>query len=304
MLPKISVESQDRSPCDFIWFDGELRHLGDVMISPLSRSLHYGLGVFDGIRVYDSEKGLVFLNLEKHLKRFKTSADEVGLSFDFSLNDLRYACIDVIRKNDLKNSYLRPLVFSGTGELGLGSSDTSIHTMVCALPWNSRIYDKGISLHVSGISRLSYQSSNLRAKITGQYTNLIFAKQQAKTYGYDEALLLSQEGLISEASGANIFFVIDDTTYTPPDDGNIFPGITRKFVIDHLRREGYRVCEDVLDISVIERADEAFITGTAVEITEITQIGEVCYTESYHITNVVREAFERQIEQQVTVISS
>lgn len=265
-----------------IWFDGELVPLDAARPSVLAHTLHYGVGVFEGIRSYagpDGE-GAVF-RLGDHMRRLFDSAKVCGLTLPCTLDELSQACIDVLVANGMSDGYLRPVAYQDDGKLtGLGSSPT-VHVAVIAQPWGAYLgadgLTKGIRCKVSAYRRGGQGSFFSRAKISGQYVASVLAKREAKAQGFDEALLCDNTGHVCEGTGENIFVVRDGTLTTPPDYAAILPGITRDSVLHLARTRGHEfgisaVREAPLARDAVLTADEIFLTGTAAEITPVREI--------------------------------
>lgn len=269
-----------------IWIDGQLIPLEEARVSVLSHTLHYGVGVFEGIRSYASgiegeEDTAAIFRLDDHLRRLEDSAHICHLPLPFSREQIAEACVEVLQANDLQNGYLRPVVWQDDGTLGgLGSMPT-VHLAVAAQNWGAYLGDdglhKGISVRVSAYRRGGLGSFMSRAKINGQYVASTLAKREALAMGYDEALLMDDHGHVCEGSGENLFMIRDNVLMTPPASAAILPGLTRDTVL----RLAYRMREDLglreITESFIARdalmvADEVFLTGTAAEVTPVREV--------------------------------
>lgn len=260
----------------FIWMDGKLVPWQEATIHVLTHSLHYGLGVFEGIRCYQGNSKTAIFRLPEHVARLFVSAKIVQIDIPFSQKEVEDAIIETVRVNELAEGYIRPLAYIGYGEMGLYAKDAPINLAIAVWPWGTYLGDeglkKGIRAAVSSFTRHHVNISLTRAKITGNYTNSQFAKREAKAAGYDEAILLDTEGFVSEGPGENIFIVRNGILKTTPMTSSILDGITRNTIIQlaqeqHIPVEEARFTRDDLYI-----ADEAFFTGTAAEVTPIREV--------------------------------
>lgn len=263
----MSIESE------WIWFDGELVPFADAKVHVLSHSLHYGLGAFEGIRAYAQPDGKPGVwRLEEHLVRFLDSLRMARLGQPYTLEQLTDACMTVLERNSFDEAYIRPLSFMGAGQMGLGARNNPLHTVVAAWKWGAYLGDdgitKGVRLKTSSFSRNHPNAAMSRAKITGHYVNSIMARYEANEDGYDEALMLDFHGMVAEGTGENVFVIKDGVVKTPPVT-NILPGITRRTIIEILAHEGYEVREQLFGRDAFYVADEAFMCGTAAEVTPI-----------------------------------
>jgi len=261
-----------------IWMDGKLIDWKDAKVHVLTHTLHYGLGVFEGIRVYklDNGKSAILKNYE-HTQRLLNSAKIMQLKVDYSIEELMKANIDTVKANGLKSGYIRPVIFVGEGNMGLFPGDNPIQVVIAAWEWGAYLGEDGINngirVKTSSYSRYPVNVSMTKAKVNGSYVNSILAKREAVTLGYDEALMLDPDGYVSEASGENIFVIKDNVIYTTPPT-SILPGITRAAVMLLAEELGYKVKEERFSRDFIYIADEAFFTGTAAEITPIRDLDE------------------------------
>ena len=261
-----------------IWMDGELINWEDAKVHVLTHTLHYGLGVFEGIRAYQLDDGrtAIFKNYE-HTKRLLNSAKIMQLNVDFSIEELMEANKKTVKANELKSAYIRPIIFLGEGNMGLFPGDTPVRVAIAAWEWGAYLGDEGIKngirVKTSSYSRYPVNVSMTKAKASGPYVNSILAKREAVSLGYDEALMLDPDGYVSEASGENIFIVKDNIIYTTPPT-SILPGITRASVMLLADELGYKVKEERFSRDFVYIADEAFFTGTAAEITPIRELDD------------------------------
>ncbi len=258
-----------------IWMDGKLVDWDDAKIHLLTNAFNYGLGVFEGIRCYNTKKGPAIFRLEEHLDRLYNSAKIASIEPNFSKDGMRKAIIKTIKSNKLKECYIKPIIYYGYGEIGLYPKDNPVSSAISVYPWGAYLgkegLNNGIRVKVSSFQRPFINSSMTKAKICGNYVNSQLAKIEAIENGYDEALLLDTEGRVSEGSGENIFIIRDGIILTPPTLC-ILSGITRDSVIKIAEYKKYTVKEVNLTRDDVYTADEAFFTGTAAELTPIREI--------------------------------
>ncbi|MDP3983995.1 MAG: branched-chain amino acid transaminase [Acidimicrobiia bacterium] len=260
----------------FIWMDGELVAFADAKVHVLSNALHYGTGVFEGIRAYETPDGAAIFRLREHIARLHRSARAYGIPVDRPVDELMEVCRQIITANDLESGYIRPLIYYELGAIGLNPAAARVRTMIAAWRWGAYLGDegveKGIRVRVSSWRRIHQSSFIPVAKGTGQYLNSVLAKQEALATGYDEALLLNMDGNVSEGSGENLFLVRDGVVMTPPISSGILDGITRASVMELLGSDGTEIREAVLTRGDLYNADEMFFTGTAAEVTPIREV--------------------------------
>ncbi len=260
----------------FIWMDGELVAWEDAQVHALSHGLHYGTGVFEGIRAYETANGPGVFRLTEHMERLHRSAAAYGIPLEWSVGQLVNATREVVKVNSLPSAYIRPLVTLGTGSLSLDPRACSTVTVIAAWQWGAYLGDEGvkngISVGVSSWRRFSESTLIANAKGTGGYLNSVQAKLEALRAGFDEAIMLNTDGLVAEGSGENLFLVRDGGVLTPPVTAGILDGITRRSVMQLLRDDGIEVSEVSLSRSDLYYADEMFFTGTAAEVTPIRSI--------------------------------
>ena len=230
-----------------IWMNGELVDWADATIHVGTHGLHYGTGVFEGIRCYETEKGPAVFRLDDHLRRLENSARLLSMPLPFTIDEFRAACLELIQANGLPECYLRPICFFGYGELGVAAMDNPVECVIMSWPWGTYLGDEGlrtgIRAKVSSWQRVGPNVIPHVAKATGVYLNSMLAVTEANRAGYDEAILLTAEGLVADGSGENIFVVRDGKIFTPPISMSILPGITRESVIDIAGDLGYVVEE-------------------------------------------------------------
>lgn len=258
---------------DKIWMDGALVDWDDAKIHVLSHTMHYGSGVFEGIRFYKTDRGPAIFRLREHIDRLFKSARVFHMKIVPSKEEICQACIDVVRVNRLESGYIRPIVFFGYGMLGLNPGVNPVQVSIAAWKWGKYLDSGAIRVKVSRFIRIHPRSTIANAKVIGHYVNSILASQEAKEADYNEALLLDYNGYVAEGPGENVFIVKDGILKTPPL-GAILPGITRASVIQVATDLGYEVEEVPITLPEFRAADEAFFTGTAAEITAIHQLDE------------------------------
>jgi branched-chain amino acid aminotransferase len=258
--------------------DGELVDWDDAQVHVLSHSLHYGLGVFEGIRCYRCDDGSsAVFRLDDHARRLRDSAHILSLDCPWSQDEIATACLDTIKANGLKECYIRPLLFLGEGEMGLAATSNKVHLSIAVWPWGAYLGDdaikNGIRLKTSSLQRYTVNSFMTKAKATGQYINSILASREAANSGYDEALLLDVDGFVAEGCGENLFMARGGRVKTP-NIATVLEGITRDTVITLLRDQGVELVEERFTRDEIYIADEAWFTGTAAEITPIASLDD------------------------------
>ena len=263
-------------PSMYIWMDGELVPWDDATVHVLSNALHYGTGVFEGIRAYETNDGTAVFRLTEHIERLHRSARAYRVPLEWSVAELVEACRTVMRDNEMEAGYIRPLVYYGLGAIGLNPAGATSHTAIAAWRWGAYLGEdgvlNGIRVGVSSWRRISPAAFVPVAKGCGQYLNSVMAKMEAISNGFDEALLLNPDGNVSEGSGENVFVVRGGVVFTPPIASGILDGITRHTVMTLLSREGVEVREATLTRGDLFNADEVFFTGTAAEVTPVREI--------------------------------
>jgi branched-chain amino acid aminotransferase len=260
----------------FIWLDGKFIPWDEAQVHIMTHSLHYGLGVFEGIRAYHCQDGrTAIFRLKEHVRRLFDSAHVMQIEIPFSRDEIEAVCCDLPRRNGQESAYLRPLVFVGDGVMGLHPQKNPIRTTVISWVWGAYLGDeglaKGIRAKISSFSRHHVNVMMTKAKTTANYVNSILAKREATSLGYDEALMLDTDGYVAEASGENIFIVSDGVLRTPPKTA-VLSGITRASIITLAQDMGIPVQEDIFSRDELYLADEAFLTGTAAEVTPIREV--------------------------------
>ncbi|HKB60742.1 MAG TPA: branched-chain amino acid transaminase [Gallionellaceae bacterium] len=259
----------------FIWFDGKLVPWREANVHVLTHTLHYGMGVFEGVRAYKTTKGTAIFRLKEHTERLFNSAYIFKMKIPFDRETLMEAQKEVVRANKLESCYIRPLVFFGSEAMGIAANTLSVHVAIAAWPWGAYLgedgMNNGIRVKTSSFTRHHVNINMCRAKSVGSYSNSILAHQEVAHDGYDEALLLDPEGYVAEGAGENIFIVRKGKLYTP-DLTSCLEGITRDSVITLARELGIELIEKRITRDEIYTADEAFFTGTAAEVTPIREL--------------------------------
>lgn len=258
-----------------IWYDGQLVPWREATTHVLTHTLHYGLGVFEGVRAYDAEGGTAIFRLNDHTNRLFRSAHILQMDIPFSKSELNDAQCQAVRENGLNNAYIRPMCFYGAEGMGLRADNLKTHVIVAAWDWGSYLgeegLEKGIRIRTSSYTRHHVNITMCKAKSNGNYTNSILSLQEARADGYDEALLLDPEGFVAEGSGENIFITRDNVIYTP-ELTSALDGITRDTIIHFIDELGMKLVEKRITRDEVYIADEAFFTGSAAEVTPIREL--------------------------------
>ncbi len=258
-----------------IWFDGEMVPWREANVHVLTHTLHYGMGVFEGVRAYKTDQGAAIFRLKEHTDRLINSAKIMNMLIPFTKEEINQAQRSAVSQNNLDSAYIRPMCFYGSEGMGLRADNLKTHTIVAAWEWGSYLgadnMEKGIRIKTSSFTRHHVNISMCKAKANGHYINSMLALQEALTDGYDEALLLDVEGFVAEGSGENIFIVKDGVIYTP-DLTSALNGITRNTITAFANDLGYEIIEKRITRDEVYIADEAFFTGTAAEVTPIREL--------------------------------
>ena len=257
----------------YIWMDGKLVDWDDAKVHVLTHTLHYGMGVFEGIRFYETDNGPAVFKLQEHTKRLFNGAKRIFMDVPYTEEEFNKAIIETISKNEVKSGYIRPLLFYGYGKMGLDPHGAPIRASIAVWPWGTYLGEDAVKVKTSNFIRIHPKTTHAECKITGHYVNSIFASCEAKEKGYEEALLLDFSGNIAEGPGENLFIVKDNKVLTPKL-GNILQGITRRSIMELAKDEGFEVLEKELKLDDIYDADEAFFTGTAAEVTVIESVDD------------------------------
>ena len=283
----------------FIWMDGQLINWADAKVHVLTHTLHYGLGVFEGVRAYSTPEGTKIFRLNDHTNRLFESAKAVNMKIPFSQQEINEAQKEVFRVNELDEGYIRPMCFYGSEGMGLRADNLKVHCIVAAWEWPSYMspeaFEKGINIKISSYKR---ETGNIvsRSKVNGNYVTSIMALQEAMKEGYDEALLLDDEDNISEGSGENFFIVKNKTLYTPDLDASL-DGITRKSIISLAEELGIKVEVKKVKLQDVLDADELFFTGTAAEVVPIRSVDKKLISdgERGEVTTILQKNYFDQV---------
>ena len=258
-----------------IWLDGKFVPWREAKTHVLTHTLHYGMGVFEGIRAYETDTGTAIFRLEDHTNRLFDSAHILKMSMPYDKEVINKACLDSVKNNNLESAYIRPMCFYGSEGMGLRADNLKVHVMVAAWAWGSYLgnegIEKGIRIKTSSFTRHHVNITMCKAKANGNYMNSMLALQEAIADGYDEALLLDSEGYVAEGSGENVFIVRNGIIYTP-DLTSALEGITRETIIQFAKENNVLVKEKRITRDEVYIADEAFFTGTAAEVTPIREL--------------------------------
>ena len=263
---------------DLIWHNGELVAWEDAKVHVLTHGLHYGTGVFEGERAYDTDRGPAIFRHQDHLDRLFKSAELYYMPIPFSLEELRSATHQLISANGLRECYIRPIVFRGYGQMGLYPLDAPVDVAIAVWPWGAYLGEEGkrdgVRAKVASWRRIPHDSLIPAAKACGQYLNSVLAKIEASKAGYQEAILLDPRGFVCEGSGENIYLVRDGVILTPPSAAGILDGICRRSILQIARDLGYQVAERDLTRAELYLADEVFLSGTAAELVPVREIDD------------------------------
>ena len=283
------------TPTKFIWMDGELVEWEKATVHVLNHSLHYGSGLFEGIRAYHTKKGPAVFRLTPHIERLHRSAKIYLIDMPFGVEALVEATKEVVRSNELDACYIRPLVYHGYGEMGLNPLPCPVQVSVAVWPWGAYLGDDGIangvSMKISSWQRHGVNAMPVAAKGTGMYANSSMAKVEALKAGYDEAILLSPQGYVSECTGENLLIVKNGRIIKIPNAAGALEGLTQNSVVTIARDLGYEVVEENLLRTDLYLADEAFLTGTAAEVVPIRSVDDRVIGEPGPITKAIQEMY-------------
>jgi len=261
-----------------IWMDGKLVEWSDAKIHVLTHTLHYGTGVFEGVRAYETSGGPAIFRLEDHTNRLFESARLIGMKIPYNAEELNDAQSKVVKINNLKNAYIRPMCFYGSEGMGLRADNLKVHAIIAAWDWGSYLGDdkilNGIKVKVTDFPKRCEKSMLHKAKASGNYLYSMLALKDALNSGFDEALILDVDDNVNEGSGENFFMIANNTIHTPKD-ATVLNGITRQTVMKIARDLNYNVEETNISVDDVKSSDEAFFTGTAAEVTPIIQVDNV-----------------------------
>jgi branched-chain amino acid aminotransferase len=284
------------STADLIWMNGEFVAWEDAKVHVLTHCMHYGTGVFEGIRAYETEVGTAIFRHDDHLARLENSAKLYYMDLPFSRAQLREATHELIARNGLRSCYIRPLVYRGHGPMGLNPLDNPVEVSIAVWEWGAYLGEEGkvngVRARTSSWRRISPDSLMPQSKASGQYLNSVLAKIEATKSGYEEAILLDHHGNVCEGTGENVFVVNAGVIHTPPQSASILDGINRKSVIEIARDLGYTVVERDIARAELALADEVFLTGTAAELTPMRSIDDIEIGPPGDVTRAVQQVFE------------
>ena len=281
---------------DLIWMNGEFVAWEDAKVHVLTHGMHYGTGVFEGIRAYETDEGPAIFRHREHLERLERSAELYYMELPFSLEELREATHELIVRNGLRACYIRPIAYRGYGPMGLDPLDNPVEVSIAVWEWGAYLGEegkqRGIRAKTSPWRRISPDSLIPHAKASGQYLNSVLAKVESRRAGYEEAILLDQHGHVCEGTGENIFVVREGVIATPPHSASILDGITRKSVMTIARDLGFQVVERDIARAELVLAEEVFLTGTAAELTPVREIDDHPIGDPGEITRAVQQVFD------------
>ena len=288
-----------------IWFNGEFVPWGEANIHVLSHVVHYGSSVFEGIRCYSTAKGPAVFRLQDHVRRLFDSAKIYRMEIPYTQEEVCAAVLETIRTNGLKECYIRPVVLRGYGALGVIPFDCPVETVIAVWEWGKYLgpeaLEKGVSVCTSSWNRVAPNTLPFLAKAGGNYLNSQLVKMEAKVNGYDEGIVLTPDGLVSEGSGENLFAIRNGTIHTPSSSFSILPGITRHTAISLARDLGFKVEQRAIPREFLYVADELFFTGTAAEITPISAVDQISIGSGQRgpITEQLQELFFKVVNAEV-----
>jgi branched-chain amino acid aminotransferase len=282
-------------PTPYIWMNGELVDWDEATIHVGVHALHYGSGVFEGVRCYETPRGPAAFRLTDHMRRLEMSAKLIYMRLPYSVEELVAATHELLGANGLPACYIRPIAFYGYGTLGVPPRQNPVYVAIMSWPWGAYLgadaLDHGIRVVISSWRRVGPNTIPHAAKATGVYLNSMLAVMEANRAGYDEALLLTEDGYVGDGSGENIFVVKDSVLYTPDLSASILPGITRQSVVTIARDLGLEVREKALIRTDLYSADELFMTGTAAEVTPIRSVDDIEIGDPGPITQQIQKVY-------------
>jgi branched-chain amino acid aminotransferase len=281
---------------DLIWLNGQFVAWEDAKVHVLTHAMHYGTGVFEGIRAYETERGPAVFRHQDHLDRLENSSKLYYMDLPFSKEQIREATHELVARSGFKSCYIRPLVWRGYGPMGLNPLENPVEAMVAVWEWGAYLGEEGqrngVRARVSSYRRISSDSLIPHAKASGQYLNSVLAKIESLKSGYEEALLLDDHGHVSEGTGENVFVIRGGTIYTPPQTAGILDGINRRTCVQIARDLGYDVVERDIARAEVALADEVFLTGTACELTPLREIDDIEIGPPGPITREIQRVFD------------
>lgn len=275
----------------FIWINGKFIRWKNAQTHLLTHVIHYGGGVFEGIRFYKTDKGPAVFRLPEHVKRLFYSAKVLRMKLPYTEKEFQEVIVKTVQKNKLKDGYIRPIVFYGEGTIGIYPKNNPIIAAVIAIPFGTYLGENPVKVKISSLRRIHKTATDMKAKICGNYVNGIVGTYEAREQGFEEALFLDHDGFVAEGTGENIFIVKNGTLFTPTDE-NILPGITRNAVFQLAKFLGIKYREKKIKPRELLSADEAFFSGTAIEIHPIYQINDTKLKHKFGpITKKIKETF-------------
>jgi branched-chain amino acid aminotransferase len=281
---------------DLIWLNGEFVAWEDAKVHVLTHALHYGTGVFEGIRAYETPQGTAIFRNREHLERLEKSAKLYYMEVPYPREQLREVTHELIARNGFKSCYIRPLVWRGYGPMGLNPLDNPVEAMIAVWEWGAYLGEEGkrngVRARVSSYRRISSESLIPHSKASGQYLNSVLAKIESVKAGYEEAILLDDKGYVCEGTGENVFVIKDGVIHTPGQADGILDGINRKSCIQIARDLGYEVVERNIARAELPLADEVFLTGTAAELTPMREIDDIEIGPPGPVTREIQGVFE------------
>ena len=291
------------TPTPQIWFNGELIPWEDAQIHILTHSLHYGMGVFEGIRAYETDDGPGVFRLTDHMRRFQASAQILMMELPYSVDEMVQAVKDTVRSTGLDSCYIRPIAYYGYGEMGLNTLPCSVDVAVACWPWGAYLGDDalttGVRMKISSWARHDHNIMPPAAKTTGNYVNSSLAKVEALKAGYDEAILLNRAGMVSECTGENVFVARHGTLISPPLSAGALEGITQSTVMAIARDLGFEVTLGDLSRSDLYVAEEMFVCGTAAEVSSVSSVDDRVIPCPGPMTIAIGEEYHRVVRGQV-----
>ena len=291
------------TPTEVIWMNGELVPWDEARIHVLTHTLHYGMGVFEGIRAYETADGPGVFRLTEHIERLHNSAKIMGMPMPYSVDELIEATKSVVRASGLPSCYIRPIAYYGYGEMGLNTIPCSVDVSIAGWPWGAYLGDeavtKGVRMKISTWLRHDHNSMPPASKTTGNYVNSSLAKVEALNAGYDEAIMLNPAGLVSECTGENIFVVRDGRLITPPLSAGALEGITQDTIATIARDMGLEYVEGDLTRSDLYIAEEMFVCGTAAEVSAVNSVDDRTIPCPGPVTTAIAAEYGRAVRGQV-----
>jgi branched-chain amino acid aminotransferase len=296
----------DEMDVSTIWMDGEFVDWDDAQVHVLTHGLHYGTGIFEGVRCYDTEEGPAIFRWDEHLDRFYASGQPYNMELPFDREELTEATTELIRRQEMEGCYIRPVAFYGYDSLGVSPKDCPVKVAIAAWPWGAYLgeeaLEEGVEVMISSWRKHASSQIPTNAKTTGLYVNSMLAGEEARRNGYTEAIVLNKEGNVAEGPGENLFMVRDGELYTPGLSESILDGITRNTVITLAREMGYTVHDQAtISRGELNTADELFFTGTAAEVTPIRKVDNVVIGEGTRgpVTEDIQQTFFDLVERRI-----